>query len=534
MNKNVVLLKTLLKSTSQLNIYRYTKEQRKRRKVVGNAIGFGLLYLMLMAYCIVMCVGYGAFGLIKAAPVMCALMISIIGFVFTLFKTNGYLFNFREYDMLMSLPFGTKTVAACKFLYMYIKSLPWYGSISVAMLIGYGIYARPQWYVYIIWLVLSLFLPVIPMLLASFIGFLIARVSIGFKKKNIIQTVITFAFVIFMFGLRFIVEDLFKNNKVEATLQNFSKVTEDAAGIYLPAGWFSDAVTKQSASGILFLVLASSLLFAGIFALVGRSYRQINSALKSQASAGKYTMTAQKQRHVAMAIAFKEFKRMTGSTVYMVNGAVGFLMAFLFGLITLIVGLDKIIAVVTQGAPLDTAILQPAIPFIIHFFIGMFATTVCSPSLEGKNFWIIQSLPIEMKTVYQGKMLFNMLLSVPFMLFSVLCLSISAKASAVSTVLYVLLGLCLCAFSTAWGCVCGVKHMRLDWENEVEVIKQGSAVFIYMFPNMFAVLGLVVLNVFLGARMNAALLTVLEILIVGTLAALCYFRVMKLSEKQIY
>ena len=174
-------------------------DRKKKGKVVGNTVGQIVLYLMLMAYCIAMCVGYGEFGMIGSAPVMCALTISILAFIFTLFKTNGYLFNFKEYDMLMSLPFEAKTVAGCKFLYMYIKSLPWYLSISLAMMIGYGIYARPSVFVYPLWILLSLFLPVIPMLGAAFLGFLIAKVSAGFKKTNIVQTVLTMVFVLFCF-----------------------------------------------------------------------------------------------------------------------------------------------------------------------------------------------------------------------------------------------------------------------------------------------------------------------------------------------
>ena len=189
MNNSIVLLKTLLMSTSGRNIFRYTKDKKKRRKIIGNTVGAAILYLMLMAYSVAMCVGYGQFGLIGSAPVMCALIISILAFMFTLFKTNGYLFNFKEYDMLMALPFEAKTVAASKFLYMYIKSLPWYLSISLAMLIGYGIYARPAIAVYPVWMILSLFLPIIPMLIASFIGYLIAKISSGFRKTNIIQTV---------------------------------------------------------------------------------------------------------------------------------------------------------------------------------------------------------------------------------------------------------------------------------------------------------------------------------------------------------
>jgi ABC-2 type transport system permease protein len=121
-------------------------------------------------------------------PVICALTISVLSLVFTFFKSNGYLFNFKEYDMLMSLPFEAKTVAGCKFLYMYIQSLPWYLSISVAMMIGYGIYAHPFILVYPAWLILSLFLPIIPMLASSFLGFLIAKISSGFRKTNMIQT----------------------------------------------------------------------------------------------------------------------------------------------------------------------------------------------------------------------------------------------------------------------------------------------------------------------------------------------------------
>jgi len=531
MNKNILLLRTLLLSTSQRNIYRYCKDRKKRSKIVGGFFAAGLLYVMLMGYCILMCVGYGISGMIDAAPVMCALIISLLAFFFTFFKTNGYLFNFKEYDMLMSLPFESSTVAGCKFMYMYVKSLPWYLSISLAMLIGYGAYAHPAAIVYPVWIILSLFLPVIPMLIAAFLGFLIARISAGFRKTNIIQTVLTMIFVIFCFSLRFIIESIFKNEQVEATLERTSEITSNAAGIYLPAKWFADAVTKNSVVAMLLLIGVSALLFAAVFRVVGNSYRSINSALKSHAASKKYKLSGQKKRSVVRAVAFKEYKRLIGSTAYTVNGAMGEILAILFGLITLILGFDRIVQVVTNDAPFDHAILQPAIPFFVYFFIGMAATTAMSPSLEGRNYWIVQSLPIEKKTLYQGKMLFNMYLTVPAMVFTTLCMCISAGVPAVDTVLYLLLGLVLCAFSTAWGCVCGVKHIRLDWENEIEAIKQGSAVALYMLPNMFVVIGLVVLVVILGLRMDHRLLALALILLATLLAALSYLRVMSLAKK---
>ncbi|MBR5968238.1 MAG: hypothetical protein IK001_06545, partial [Lachnospiraceae bacterium] len=168
-NKDLLLLKTLLLSTSQRNIYKHTTDRSKKGRVVGNWIGMSILYIMLMAYCIATCIGYGEAGIIGSAPVLCALTVSLLAFVFTLLKTNGYLFNFKEYDMLMSLPFEASTVAACKFLYMYVKSLMWYFSISLSMLVLYGIYVRPSVLVYPLWIILTFFLPLIPMVIATFL-----------------------------------------------------------------------------------------------------------------------------------------------------------------------------------------------------------------------------------------------------------------------------------------------------------------------------------------------------------------------------
>lgn len=531
MRSNVLLLlRTLLLSTSPWNVYRHTSDSKKRRQVVGGAIGFALLYALVMAYCILMCVGYGMMGLVGAVPVLCALTVSALAFVFTLFKTNGYLFNFKEYDMLLSLPFEARTVVASKFLYMYIDSLPWYASISVAMMVGYGCFAHPAVVVYPVWLVLCLTLPIAPMLVAAFLGFVIAKISTGFKRTNIVQTVLVFAFVVVCFASRFFVEDLFRNNKVQQTLETVSQATNDAANVYLPARWFANAVAGPSVLDALLLVGASALLFAVVFAIVGRSYKSINSALRSHAATKSYKMGAQRQRSVVGTIAFKELKRLTGSTTYMTNGAIGLGLSALFGIVTLVFGFDNIVAMVTHDAPFDHAILQPAIPFIVYFFVGMFSTTACSPSLEGKNYWIVASLPLEKKTLYQGKMLFNLCLTLPFMAFCTLCLCISAGVPALNTALYLVLGIALCAFSTAWGCVCGVKHMRLDWENEVEVIKQGAAVALYMLPNMFVVMGLTVLVVFLGLGIDHRLLTLAFCALVSVLAGLSYWRVMTLCE----
>lgn len=522
MNKNIVLLGVLLRSTSARNCFRYSKDSKKRSQIVGNTVGMSILYLMLIAYCIVTCVGYGHYGMTDAIPVLCAATISILSFFLTFFKTNGYLFNFKEYDMLMSLPFTPKQIAACKFLYMYLKSLPWYLSASAAMMIGYGICAKPSIFVYPIWVTLSLILPVIPMLIGSFIGFLIAKIGSGFRNKNLVMTAMTILIVIASFGLRFFLEDMFREGKTEDVLTS-AKASLDAAGAwYPPMKWFGAAVTEFRISDMLLLIGITLLLFEILFLAVGASYRKINSALQSHRSAGKFELSAQKNKSLLNTIAFKEYKRMTGSAVYMSNALIGEIMCVIAGVAVLFVDMESVLKTVLRDAPITLEMLQPAIPLMVYFFIGMVATTAITPSLEGKNYWIVQSLPIKKLTLYQGKMLFNLYLTIPFALFATVMLCIACKASLVTTLLSVVLMICLCAFSTVWGCVCGVRHMRLDWENEVEVIKQGTAIAIYMFPNMFATMILVGLSVFLGTIISPLLVLGVLILVVSALTAVMY------------
>ena len=531
MSKRILLLRTLLLSTSVVNKMKNSKDKKARKRAVGTIVGMTALFVMIAFYCGMMCVGYGTLGLYNYIPVMCAGMISILAFMFTFFKTNGYLLAFKEYDMLMSLPLEARTIAADKFLYMYIKSLPWYLSVSVPMLVFYGIYAKPGVISYIIWLVLTFFLPVIPMLAAAFFGFVIAKLTARFKRRNVASTILTFIFVIFCFSLQYIIEAFVKKDNRKELLSDISGQIESIGDLFPPIKWFANGVRDLDVLDIVLLIVASVVLFEVLFLVVGSFYRQINSSMKTHVAAKEYKMTHQKKHSVVNAIAFKEFKRLVGTQVYFINAALGEILALLFGIAVLLVGFDKFAGTILKGAPITPEKLFPAIPLMSYFFIGMVSTTACSPSLEGKSYWIMQSLPIEKKTIYQGKMLFNLYFTVPFALFSTTCMIISGKVPALSAAIYLIEIVALCCFSTAWGLVCGIKYMKLDWENEVEVVKQGAAIIMYIMPNMIVCTGLLVGVVALGFKLNSDIISLIITGIAALLAVLSYFRAMKLAEK---
>lgn len=533
-NKNVVLLKAFVKSTSLFNLLKYSKDKKKKGNAVGSLVGLSILYLFLMGYCVLNSIGFGTFGMASAIPILNAILISGMSFIFTILKANAYIFEFKEYDMIVSLPFNVKTIVADKFLYMYIKNLPWNLSISVAFLVGYAISERPALIVYPLWIILSLFLPIIPMVFATFLGFLIAKIGAGAKRHTkAIQMVLVMAVVILSFSMRFIIEGVFKNNELEDVMGNMSDITVNISTYYFPAEWFADGATKPEVGSILLLIGSSVLLFEICFTIISKSFRKINSSLKSHVAKKNYKVTKYKKGNVIKAVAFKEFKRMTGSTVYLTNAAIGYILAIILGIVSLFVGIEKALSTIVQGVNVTTEMIYPAIPLVVYLMVGMISTTACSPSLEGKNFWIIKSLPIRIKDLCLGKMLFNMCLAVPSMLISTICLCISGKVPVLNALLYVVCGFALCCFSTTFGLVCGIKFIKLEFENDVEVVKQGAAMVMYILPNMFVVMFLIVGFVFLGLKMNGNILVGIFTVIVFLLSYICLKWSLSLATKKL-
>ena len=74
--------------------------------------------------------------------------------------------------------------------------------------------------------------------------------------------------------------------------------------------------------------------------------------------------------------------------------------------------------------------------------------------------------------------------------------------------------------------------MRFDWENEIEVIKQGTGITAYILPNIFVTIAMVPLSVFLGMRFDRDIVAVIMIAVVSLLAVLSYMKVMSMAKKQ--
>ncbi len=520
----------MMKSTSRRNVIKHSQDKSKRRaaafSLTGNIVVAVLGAGLIGAYSF----GMAHFGFGPMVPGMVATVITVLSLILTIFKTNGYLYAFKGYDMLMAMPFSVKSIVADRFLLMYLTDMRWNALISLAAFAGYAIEVKPGVWCCISWIILTFFLPLLPTAIASLIGFVIAAAGSHFRYKKQVQIALTFILILPFFFIRFFVQDVVENNQLEALIQQSTKAVSGVSSVVPTAGWFEKAVVNGDVLSFVLLVAVSVAVFTIVVSFISVTYRRINSRLMNSATHKKVRSgaIAYKQKSIVKSIAFNDYKLITGSTVSAVNLGLGFVFCVLIGIAIPFVDVQSIVTAMAKGHQVDIAPFRLVWPLLIYFFVGMVPTTAPSPSLEGKNFWIIKSLPINMIDVYKGKMLFNLTMNLIPGLFAVLMGMISLRAEWYEYILGILMITAMCLFSTTYGMRCGIKHQKLDWENEIEVVKRGTAVSVYLLPNLFAtffMMGLMGAGCFFVGGWLGALI----IIVVYSLLALLFYRRIKRS-----
>ena len=530
-NRTLLLLCAMLKASSRLNILKHTKDRKTRKRIISSMMGLAVLWGMMTLYLCLYAYGLVSFGMGSVLPALTAVAVSLVTFFLTLLKAGGYLFGFRDYDRLMSMPFKMEEIAAAKFLTMYCSSLFLTLSLSAAMLIGYGLAGNLTLIKGLMWIVLTPFLPVIPMLAASLVSILIAVLTAGFRYKTVLTALLTAAVMLPLMFSGYFVSSYFDQAGTAGVLQQTSGIITGMAGLLPGAGWFVQAVTEGSLLSFALMICIPVLCFVLFVLLVSRMYPKINARLEPGQTGKEKKAFDYKVRSVPVSIAFKDFKRMTSSSTYMVNVLFGVLIALIAGIAVLFVSPAGMLPQDGKESFLTLQMLVPAVPFVLYFFLGMAAVSVISPSIEGKNHWIVKSLPIEPEDDCKGKILLSLILLLPVGLFSAFTVSLSMTAEMLDIFLNLCMIAGLCFFASCYGLYCGYRHRNLDWEYEVEVIKQGPALMWYMFPNMILTVFLASVLLGLGAWPYIRLIQLAVILILFAASWLFWKKAVKTAGK---
>lgn len=478
-----LLVKNRLNAQLGIHILRYEKDKRKKNNKIAVIVALSICAVVLSGYCTALAFGYTYLGLSELIPGIALVVSSLFTLFFTTFKANGELFHYKDYDMLMSLPFPVRTVINSRFLNMYLWNTFITVLIMLPMGIVYAISTKSSIGFYVMWIIGIILTSLIPTTVAAIIGAVITAVSVKFKYTNAVSIILSLLLIIAVFVLPMTVTS---NNNVFSgmidqktgnldlnSMKDLAPVITQAINrVYPPAKLFTTAVVETD--------LLQFLLFGGIsigwyalfLHLLSLRYKKINTALSSYKTSSKFVLKKLQSNSMLIALYKKTLMRILKSNVCATNLLVSCVMALIFSVAMVIVGPDKVLA--SLEAAEYKNILNNASAYIIAGLVCMTNSSIVSLSLEGKNIWLIKSLPIPSKTLYDSYILTNLTFTLPTSLVCSILFSISLKPGLLGTVSLIITPVIYTLFTSIFGIFISNRMAFYDWQDETGLIKQSG------------------------------------------------------------
>ena len=423
-----------------------------------------------------------------------AILLGVFGSVFNTFSS---LYQAKDNDLLLSMPIPIRAILASRLLGVYLMGLMFSGVVLLPAVIFYwcAADASPSAIAGGVLLVLAVSLFVL--VLSCVLGWVVAKISAKLKRKNFLTVFIALVF----FGLYYMV--CFRaSDLLNELLANLTAVGDAVRGAAYPL-YLLGRMGEGDWLAIAFVMAVTLALCALTYLVLSRTFIGIATASGTTAKA-EYREKAVKAAGASSALLRKEFGRFTSSPNYMLNCALGTVMLPIMGVL-LLVKAGELLPVVYEiaggEAPGFLAVMLCAALCLIG---SMNDTAASSVSLEGKNLWLAQSLPVTAWQLLRAKLLVQLLVTgIPMAVTSVLVL-LAIRPALQEAVLLVVLPLLFVWLSAEFGLLMDLKRPNLVWTNEITVIKQRITVLLVMLAGWLYAAAIAALYFVVGADMGAA------------------------------
>lgn len=479
--KHMVTL-TRMQLGTALDFLNFKKKKDNKKQMSAFAIlGLGFLLFSFLSFFYSMSMG-SVMQMLGELDVLPGFLMSITCFITlitSIYKVKGTLFGFKDYDLVMSLPVKTSTVVASRVLLLYIINIFFTIIIMIPGSIVYGYLANPSISFYILMILSMFFIPLIPIILASIIGVLLAAISSRFKHSNVISLVLTILLLVAVLGA-----SLFVQNE-QQIVQIGTIIRDQMNRIYPLAELYLRGIIEGDILAFVIFIVVSVVAFVAFSAIVGIMFRKLNSGIMSQRTSANYKFKGVQQTSTLKALYKKELKRYFSTSIYVMNTGFGPIILILGSILLFFVKTEQI-KVILETEELLLMVKQ-VLPFAIALIVATASTTSSAISLEGKNLWIIKSAPIKVSDWFLSKMLVNLTITIPAVFIGGILLGIQFKSSVLQMLLNILLPFVYSYFTAVFGLVINLKFPVFDWTNETVVVKQSAASMIGILSPMVTV-----------------------------------------------
>lgn len=462
---------TLLKISIKTNLS--SSQNFSTRKKAGNTAVLAILIVIMGGYAFLLAYQMGKQFSANGMENL-LMLFAIIGSVFFTFLNSiissfHFIFKSKDQDLLLSMPipvtqiFLAKALSMLALLYIYVA--PVYIPFFIAYFIFAGVNAAM-----VIYAILGFFLtPLFAFAIGLIIGMLLNSMNSLRAAKPL--------YIIFM--IAFIVLVMIISGNPTAAMNylsgNSQNIISTAGIVYFPYYLLSKAI--QNSSFLNFLAFfAINIVPIGVLVLVSSKYYvKLTSFFARGQKTKKFEYKESVNNNVMGVLVKKELKRLISSANYLINSCIGPLMLIVLVVINMVSG--------AISEMLGEQITVMAVLYIA------FTTLLNSPlavsiSLEGESFWIYKSMPIKPSQILNAKILMQLIIFLPLSLIGMVLFVIVFKIGISGIIMLALFTIIINLFGAMLGMTIGLKKYNLHYTNELQIVKQSSAVFITMIVGL--------------------------------------------------
>ncbi len=475
-----------------------------------------IMVAVVTSFSLLIGMGLKTVNMLHLLPALMMTAASVMAMVTTIYKANGMLFGFKDYDVVMSLPIKTSTIITSRLCILYVMNALFCMLLMVPSAVVYAILASPPLAFWPIFIVCLLLVPFVPVIIATIIGSFISWLSSHFKRKNGVNVV--FTIIILLLWMAFCMN---MNQLADQFVLNGEQVIGTISRIYPLVGFYTNAIHNFDMGAFAIYTLVSIGAFVIFVLVVSKFFKQMNASLTANRTTSDYKMQELKTSSPQKALFQKEMKRFSSSSTYVMNTGIGLVLLTIVSVLALVLGPQKIVALAGFDDPDVSSYIMDRLtvvaPIVMSFFMTMTCPSASSISLEGKSLWIVKSLPVSTEDVLKAKLNVNIVLVVVAILINATLINILLKPSLLLAVLLYVTPIIYGLFTAVFGMVLNLASPKFDWDTELTVIKRGMPPLVVTLVGMAITIVPAVLALFFGAIVLYIVTAVLAVL-----AALLY------------
>lgn len=477
----------LKKQLLEINWTFFVDKKTGKVKPKSKAIGSIILFIVLMGFVSVSFASF-TYMIIKQAVKMNAawfgfsissLLALIFGVVGSVFNTFGMLYKSKDNELLTSMPIPARDILLSRVCGAFAMSLLYTSLVMLPAIVLYQIFAGFHPYTLLTSLLMLLVESVIVTVVTCALGYVVAIISSKVKNKSLTSVFATLVFFAAYYMFVFRIDEIMQN-----LLVNFDSISASFSRVYA-LYVLGNAYMGNVVPMIIVVAIAAVLLLVTLKIMSANFFKIAN--IKDVQNNKKFEMKQIKTSSVTGTLIKKELNVIFNTPIYLLNCGLGILF-MLIGMVVLLIKSQSIGESLMMIMLYDIDIYEVVIAFlplaiviIISMIVSMDAFSASSISLEGKNIWQLQCLPVKYKEILNAKAYTCIFLNgIPAMLLAIVA-CFAVKLDIISSILAVCGVIFVTIFLGYFGLLANILSPNFKWTNPTTVVKQSGAVMVSLF-----------------------------------------------------